>query len=56
MVLFLLGALSDERTGLSFVCAAGTCQQVFLGSEALGTRDYILLSKIRGFLFVASYD
>jgi hypothetical protein len=26
-VLFLCGALSDERTGLSFVCAAGPCQR-----------------------------
>jgi hypothetical protein len=26
-VLFLWGALSDERNGLSFVCAAGTCQR-----------------------------
>jgi hypothetical protein len=25
-VLYLWGALSDERSGLSFVCAAGTCQ------------------------------
>jgi hypothetical protein len=32
-VLFLWGALSDERTGLSFVYAAGT-------------RDHILLSQI----------
>jgi hypothetical protein len=27
MVLFLCGALSDERTGLSFVYAAGPCQR-----------------------------
>jgi hypothetical protein len=26
-VLFLRGALSDERSGLSFVCAAGPCQR-----------------------------
>jgi hypothetical protein len=26
-VLFLWGALSDERSGLSFVCAAGLCQR-----------------------------
>jgi hypothetical protein len=26
-VLFLWGALSDERSGLSFVCAAGSCQR-----------------------------
>jgi hypothetical protein len=29
---------------------------VFLGSESLGTRDHILLSQIRDFLLVASYD
>jgi hypothetical protein len=27
-----------------------------VGSESLGTRDHILLSQIRDFLFVASYD
>jgi hypothetical protein len=27
MVLFLWGVLSDERSGLSFVCAAGPCQR-----------------------------
>jgi hypothetical protein len=32
MFLILWGALSDERTGLSFVCAAGPCQRSFLGS------------------------
>jgi hypothetical protein len=46
-VLFLWSALSDERTGLSFVFAAGLASAVFLGSESLGTRDHI---------FVASYD
>jgi hypothetical protein len=44
--------LSDERMGLSFVCAAGPCQpQVFLGSESLGIRDRILLSQIWDFPF-----
>jgi hypothetical protein len=38
-VLFLWGALSDERTGLSFIYVAGPCQ-------SLGTRDHILLSQI----------
>jgi hypothetical protein len=50
-VLFLWGALSDERTGLSFVYAAGPCHVVFLGSESLGTRDHILLSQIWHFPF-----
>jgi hypothetical protein len=36
-VLFLWGVLSDERSGLSFVCAAGLASAVFLGSESLGT-------------------
>jgi hypothetical protein len=44
-VLFLWGALSDERTGLSFASA------VFLGSESHGTRDHILLSQIWDFPF-----
>jgi hypothetical protein len=26
-VLFLWGAISDERSGLAFVCAAGPCQR-----------------------------
>jgi hypothetical protein len=45
-VLFLWGALSDERTGLSFVHVTGLASAVFLGSESLGTRDHILLSQI----------
>jgi hypothetical protein len=44
------GALSDERTGLVLASA------VVLGSESRGTRDHILLSQIRDFPFVASYD
>jgi hypothetical protein len=44
-VLFLWGAISDERTGLSFVYAAGPRQR------SLGTRDHILLSQIWDFLF-----
>jgi hypothetical protein len=41
-VLFLWGALSDDRTGLFFVYAAGS---------SLGTRDHILLSQIWDFPF-----
>jgi hypothetical protein len=44
--LFFCGTLSDEKTGTFFLYAAGPCQPVFLGSEFLGTRDYILLSQI----------
>jgi hypothetical protein len=50
VLFFLWSALSDERTGLSFVYAAGPCQR-FLGSESLGTRDHILLSQIWDFPF-----
>jgi hypothetical protein len=47
----LWGALSDERTSLSFVYAAGPGQVAFLGSESLGTRGHILLSQIWDFTF-----
>jgi hypothetical protein len=50
-VLFLWGALSDERTGLSFTYAAALASVVFLRSESLGTRDHILLSQIWDFPF-----
>jgi hypothetical protein len=43
-VLFLWGALSDERTGLSFIHAA-LANALVLWSESLGTRDHILLSQ-----------
>jgi hypothetical protein len=36
-VLFLWGPLSDERSSLSFVYAAGLASAVFIGSESLGT-------------------
>jgi hypothetical protein len=45
------GALSDERTCLSFTISAGPRSIVFLGSESLGTRDHILLSQIWDFPF-----
>jgi hypothetical protein len=41
------GALSDERTGLSFKIAAGSRQRI-LGSKSRGTRNHILVSQIRG--------
>jgi hypothetical protein len=56
MVSFLWGVLSDERTGLSFIYAAGPRQIAFLGSESLGTRGHILLFQIWDLPFVASYD
>jgi hypothetical protein len=44
------GALSDERTGLSFNIAAGPSpEQSFSGPSLAGlTHDHILLSQIRG--------
>jgi hypothetical protein len=44
---FIWGALSDERTGMSFTIAAGLAGGVILGSESLGTHDHILLFQIR---------
>jgi hypothetical protein len=49
------GALSDERTGLSFTIAAGPAITVILGSESHGTRDHILLPQIRDFPQSQSY-
>jgi hypothetical protein len=37
-VLLMCGALSDERTGLSFTIAAGLASAVILGPESRGTR------------------
>jgi hypothetical protein len=50
------GALSDERTGLCLQLLLGLASAVILGSESRGTRDHILLTQIRNFPFVASYD
>jgi hypothetical protein len=47
----LWGALSEERTGLSFTIAADLTSAVILGSESHGTRNHILLSQIRNFRF-----
>jgi hypothetical protein len=43
------GALSDERTGLSFVYALASA--AFLGSKSLGTLNHILLSQVWDFPF-----
>jgi hypothetical protein len=45
-VLLIQGVLSDERTGLAFILAAGLASAVNLGSESLWTPDHILLSQI----------
>jgi hypothetical protein len=54
--LFLWGALSDERSGLSFVCSAGPCQRSL---SRVGVpwdlRPYFTVSDSTS-LFVASYD
>jgi hypothetical protein len=44
-------SLSDEKTGLSFVCASGPCQRSLSRSQSLGTCDRILLSQIWDFPF-----
>jgi hypothetical protein len=49
--LLIWGALSDERTGLSFIIAAGTRQRSHFGSESRRTLGHILLSQIRDFPF-----
>jgi hypothetical protein len=49
--LLMWGALSDERTGLSFTIAAGLASAVILGSESRGSRDHILVYKFRNFTF-----
>jgi hypothetical protein len=47
--LLIWGVLSDERTGLPFIIAAGLASAVILGSQSLGSRDLLFLSQIRDF-------
>jgi hypothetical protein len=49
--LLMWGALSDERTGLSFTTAPGPHQGSHFRVRVRGTRDHILLSQIRDFPF-----
>jgi hypothetical protein len=49
--LLMWGALSDERTGLSFPIALALASAVIPRSESLGTSDHILLSQTRDFHF-----
>jgi hypothetical protein len=49
--LLMWGALSDDRTGLSYTISAGLASAVILGSESHGTRDHSLLPQIRDFPF-----
>jgi hypothetical protein len=47
-VLFLWGALSDERSGLSFVCAVGPCQRSLSWVRVpLDLRPYFTVSDLR---------
>jgi hypothetical protein len=45
----MLGALSEEKTGLLFTILLDLASAFILGSETHGTRDHILLSQIRNF-------
>jgi hypothetical protein len=54
--LFLCGALSDERTGLSFVYAADTRQRSLLGPSPSGLVTIFYCLRFETSLFVASYD
>jgi hypothetical protein len=49
--LLVWGALSDERTGLSFAIATGLASAVVVGSESRRTRGHILLSQTLDFPF-----
>jgi hypothetical protein len=49
--LLIWGALSEERTGLSFTLLQALARAVIFGSESRGTRDLILLLQIRDFPF-----
>jgi hypothetical protein len=50
------GALSDNRTGLSFTVAAAPRQRSHSRVRVPWTCDHIILSQIRNALIVASYD
>jgi hypothetical protein len=49
-------ALSDERMGLSFVCAAGLASVVFRGPSPLRLATVFYCLRFETSLFVASYD
>jgi hypothetical protein len=56
MVLFLWGALSDKRTGLSFVYAAGALPaQSSIRPSPLGLATIFYTLRFETSLFVASY-
>jgi hypothetical protein len=49
-------ALSDERTGLSFVCVAGPCQCSLSRPSPFGLATVFYCLRFETSLFVASYD
>jgi hypothetical protein len=49
--LLMWGAVSDERTGLSFTIVPGPRQRSHFRVGSRGTHDHILLSQIRDFPF-----
>jgi hypothetical protein len=55
-VLFLWGVHTDERTGLSFVYAAGSYQQSFSGPSPLVRATIFDCLRFETSHFVASYD
>jgi hypothetical protein len=50
------GALSDEGRVCRLQLLLALASAVILGSESRGTFDHILLSQIRDFFFIVSYD
>jgi hypothetical protein len=55
-VLFLWGALSDKRSGLSFYVPLALASAAFLGSSPLGLETIFYCFRFETSLFVASYD
>jgi hypothetical protein len=55
-VLFLWGALPDNRTGLSFYMLLALASAVFLGPESLGLATIFYCLRFETSFFVASYD
>jgi hypothetical protein len=54
--LLMWGALSDERTGLSFTIAAGFHQRRFSGPSPMGLATIFYCLRFETSVFVASYD
>jgi hypothetical protein len=54
--LFIWGALSDDRTGLSFTLLLALASAVIFGSESRRTGAIFYCLRFETSLFVASYD